>query len=331
MSFTFGTPEVLLLLLLLPFLARLLVRGDGTAVKYSSLDLFKGVRPGRSLRARRILVALRLAALALLIVALARPQYGRKLTEITSEGVDIILALDTSRSMEAMDFTLNGRPASRLEVVKKVVDEFIRKQSGNRLGLVVFGSEAFTQVPLTLDYGVLLSFVDRLETGMAGDATAIGSALSVSTNRIKDLKAKSKVVILLTDGASNAGPVAPLDAAKAAATFGVKVYSIGVGSDGMAPMPRQTPLGVFYESVRVEFDEATLKQLAQDTGGTYYRASTTEGLQQVYDTINTLEKTEQKVKEHMDYNELYPPFVLAGLAFLFLEVVLANTRLRKLP
>lgn len=331
MSFTFGTPLVLLLLILLPFLAQRLSRGDGTAVKYSSLDLFKGVRPGRSLRARRILMGLRLAALALLIVGLARPQYGRKLTEITSEGVDIVLALDTSRSMEAMDFTLSGRPASRMDVIRHVVDDFIRKQEGNRLGLVVFGSEAFTQVPLTLDYGVLLSFVDRLETGMAGDATAIGSALSVATNRIKDLKAKSKVVILLTDGASNAGPVAPLDAAKAAATFGVKVYTVGVGTDGMAPMPRQTPLGTFYESVKMDFDEETLKQIAAETKGTYYRATTTEGLQEVYDTISTLEKTEQKVKEHMDYNELYAPFVLAGLAFLLAEVLLANTRFRKLP
>lgn len=331
MSFTFGTPEWLLLLPFVLLVLRHLRSGEGAPVQYSSLDLFKGVRPGRSVRARQLLTALRMAALVLLILGLARPQYGRKLTEITSEGVDIVLVLDTSRSMEAMDFTLNGRPTSRLDVVKKVVAEFIRKQTGNRLGLVVFGSEAFTQAPLTLDYGVLLSFVDRLETGMAGDATAIGSSLSVATHRLKDLKAKSKVVVLLTDGASNSGPVGPIDAAKAAATFGVKVYTIGVGSDGMAPIPRMTPLGIFYDSVRVEFDEETLKQIANMTGGTYYRATTTEGLEQVYDTIATLEKTEQKVKEHMDYNELFIPFVLAGLVFLLAEVILANTRLRKLP
>lgn len=331
MSFSFGTPLFLLLLPLVLLVVRRLSTDQGATVRYSSLNLLKGVKPGRSLRARRSLIALRGTALVLLIVGLARPQYGRKLTEVTSEGVDIVLALDTSRSMEAMDFTLEGRPANRLEVVQSVVKEFIRKQVGNRVGLVVFGSEAFTQAPLTLDYGVLLSFVERLETGMAGDATAIGSALSVATQRIKDIPAKSKVIVLLTDGKSNAGPVAPIEAAKAAATFGVKVYTIGVGTEGTAPMPRVTPLGVFYEPVQVEFDEATLQELAKLTGGQYWRARTTQGLQEIYDTIDQLEKTEIKVKEHMDYNELFGPFVLAGLGLLLLELVLAQTRLRKLP
>lgn len=331
MSFTFHSPEYLLLLLLLFPLMRRLREGSSAPVRFSSLRLFLGVTPGRGVQAIRILSVLRLTAVVFFCCALARPQYGRSLTEVTSEGVDIMLALDTSRSMEAMDFALEGRAASRLQVVRNVVREFILAQSGNRVGLVVFGSEAFTQAPLTLDYGVLLSFVDRLETGMAGDATAIGSALSVATNRVKDIPAKSKVVILLTDGESNAGPVSPRDAAKAAATFGVKVYTIGVGTEGLAPMPIQTVFGTMFEKVKVEFDEETLQQIAQDTGGRYWRAKTTESLKEIYDTIDALEKTEKKVKEHMDYNELYVPFVLAGLLALLAEIALSQTRLRRLP
>jgi Ca-activated chloride channel family protein len=293
--------------------------------------LIKPIKVPGTLRSRQLLIILRTLALVVLILAMARPQSGRKLVEVTSEGIDIVLAIDTSRSMEAMDFTLDGKPAPRLEVVKRVVEEFIKNQSGNRLGLVVFGSEAFTQCPLTLDYGVVLSFVKRLKTGMAGDATAIGSALSVATSRIKDIPSKSRVVILLTDGASNAGPVGPEEAAEAAKTFGVKVYTVGIGSEGLAPMPRRTILGTFYDAVKVDFDEATLKKIAETTSGTYFRATDTDTLQQIYDTIATLEKTKKKVKEHMDYHELFVPFVMAGLLLLLVEIVLANTRLRKLP
>lgn len=331
MSFQFANPAWLLLLPLVILAVRRLRRDPGAPIRYSSLRLLKPLRQASSVRKRQLLIAMRAMSIILLVLALARPQSGRKLTEVISEGVDIILAIDTSRSMEAMDFTLDGKPAPRLEVVKRVVEEFIKNQSGNRLGLVVFGSDAFTQCPLTLDYGVLLSFVERLETGMAGDATAIGSALSVATSRVKDLPAKSKVVVLLTDGASNTGPVGPLEAAKAAKTFDVKVYTVGIGSEGLAPMPRRSLLGVYYEPVRVEFDEVTLQQIAELTSGAYFKATDTDTLQGIYDTIDKLEKTEKKVKEHMDYNELFAPFLISGLVVLLLEVVLANTWLRKLP
>ncbi len=331
MTFHFASPGWLLLLVPLILVVRQMQREPGAALKYSSLRLLAGLgRTGRTNR-RQLLVFLRAAALILLIVALARPQTGRKLTEVISEGVDIVLAIDTSRSMEATDFVLKGKPASRLDVVKQVVREFVRNQSGNRVGLVVFGSEAFTQCPLTLDYGVLDSFVARLETGMAGDATAIGSALSVASARLKDLPAKSKVIILLTDGASNAGPVGPLDAAEAARALGIKVYTVGIGTEGYAPIPRHTILGTFYDSVKVEFDEATLRQIAETTAGRYFFATDTDTLENIYDTIDKLEKTEKKVKEHMDFHERFVPFSVAGLVLLLLEIVLANTWLRKLP
>ncbi len=331
MTFHLANPEWLLLLLPLILVVRRMQRDPGAALRYSSLRLFSGITSGGTGNRRQLLVLLRTLALTLMIVALARPQTGRKLTEIVSEGVDIVLAIDTSRSMEATDFTLGGKPASRLEVVKRVVKEFIRHQNGNRVGLVVFGSEAFTQCPLTLDYGVLESFVDRLETGMAGDATAIGSALSVAATRLKDLPGKSKVIILLTDGASNAGPVGPLDAAEAARALGIKVYSVGIGTEGFAPMPRHTILGTFYEPVKVEFDEVTLRQIAETTSGRYFFATDTDTLKHIYDTIDRLEKSEKKVKEHMDYHERFVPFLVAGLLLLLLEIVLANTWLRKLP
>jgi len=331
MSFHFGTPIWLLLLPAVVLVARSMRNRKDTPVRYSSLRLVKLGRISPMVRARQSLILLRAAALIFFILAMARPQSGRKLVEISSEGVDIILAIDASRSMEAMDFKLKGAPASRLEVVKKVVQDFVMGQSTNRLGLVVFGSEAFTQCPLTLDYGVLMSFIERLETGIAGDATAIGSALSVATKRVKDIDAKSKVIILLTDGASNAGPVGPLDAARAADVLGVKIYTVGIGTDGMAPMPRRTLLGTIFEAVKVEFDEDTLIEIAAITHGAYFKATDTDSLEKIYATIDGLEKTEKTVKEHMEFDELYHWFLMAGLLLLLLELVLANTRFRKLP
>ncbi len=331
MTFHLASPGWLLLLIPLILVVRRMQQDPGAAIKYSSLKLLAGVVRAGTPKRRQWLVLLRALALTMMIVALARPQTGRKLTEVVSEGVDIMLAIDTSRSMEATDFMLNGKAASRLDVVKKVVREFVRNQNGNRVGLVVFGSEAFTQCPLTLDYGVLDSFVARLTTGMAGDATAIGSAISVAASRLKDLPGKSRVIILLTDGASNAGPVGPLDAAEAAKALGIKVYTVGIGTEGYAPMPRHTILGTFYDAVKVEFDEATLRKIAETTSGRYFFATDTNTLQNIYDTIDKLEKTKKKVKEHMDYHERFVPFLLAGLALLLLEIVLANTWLRKLP
>jgi Ca-activated chloride channel family protein len=197
--------------------------------------------------------------------------------------------------------------------------------------MVVFGEEAFTQCPLTLDYGVLLNFLDQVEIGMAGDSTAIGSALGTCVKRLKDLKSKSKVVILLTDGRNNAGRVSPETAAEIAKTFNIKTYTIGVGKEGEAPFLVDTIFGKKYVYQRVDLDEETLKGIAEITGGTYFKATNTRALEEIYDQIDKLEKTKVEVKEYMEYQELFHWFLLSGLACILLEMVLANTRFRKIP
>jgi len=274
---------------------------------------------------------LRCAAMGLLILALARPQSGTTSTEIITEGVDIMLCLDTSGSMNALDFQLENKRVNRLQVVKKVVDEFIRGRQNDRIGMVVFAEEAFTQCPLTLDYGVLLSFLERLEIGMAGDTTAIGSALATCVKRLKDVKSKSKVIILLTDGRNNTGAISPATAADIAKTHGIKVYTIGAGTEGEAPFLVDSLFGKHYVYQKVDLDEDTLKEIARKTGGRYFRATNTEALKTIYQQIDEMEKTEVKVKEYMEYEELFHWFLIPGLLFLLVEIVLAHTRFMKIP
>jgi Ca-activated chloride channel family protein len=242
-----------------------------------------------------------------------------------------MLCLDTSGSMNALDFQLENKRVNRLQVVKKVVDEFIRGRQNDRIGMVVFAEEAFTQCPLTLDYGVLLSFLDRLEIGMAGDTTAIGSALATCVKRLKDVKSKSKVIILLTDGRNNTGAISPATAADIAKTHGIKVYTIGAGTEGEAPFLVDSLFGKHYVYQKVDLDEDTLKEIARKTGGRYFRATNTEALKTIYQQIDEMEKTEVKVKEYMEYKELFHWFLIPGLLFLLVEIVLAHTRFMKIP
>ena len=274
---------------------------------------------------------MRCAAMALFILALARPQSGIKSTEISTEGVDIMLCLDTSGSMQALDFKEDGNRVPRLQVVKRVVNDFIKGRKNDRIGMVVFGQEAFTQCPLTLDYGVLLSFLEKVQIGMAGDSTAIGSALAVCVKRLKDLQSKSKVIILLTDGRHNAGSVTPPTAADIAKSFNIKIYTIGVGTEGEAPFLVDSFFGKQYVYQKVDLDEDTLKDVANRTGGKYFRATNTEALENIYKQIDAMEKTEVKLKEYMEYEELFGWFLVPGLVLLLLEILLANTRLRKIP
>jgi len=269
--------------------------------------------------------------MALFILALARPQSGIKSTEISTEGVDIMLCLDTSGSMQALDFKESGNRVPRLQVVKRVVNDFIKGRKNDRIGMVVFGQEAFTQCPLTLDYGVLLSFLEKVEIGMAGDSTAIGSALAVCVKRLKDLQSKSKVIILLTDGRHNAGSVTPLTAADIAKSFNIKIYTIGVGTEGEAPFLVDSFFGKQYVYQKVDLDEDTLKDVANRTAGKYFRATNTEALENIYRQIDAMEKTEVKLKEYMEYEELFVWFLVPGLVLLLLEILLANTRLRTIP
>ena len=309
--------------------------GDAAAVAYSSLSHAARTPRSGALRARRWVSALRLVVVALVLLAAMRPQTGRALTEVSTEGIDIVLVIDTSGSMRALDLDAHERSLSRrrdrLEVAKGVVETFIAARPNDRLGLVVFGEEAFTQCPLTLDHGIAATFLEQLEIGMAGDATAIGSAVGVATKRLKDSDAESKVAILLTDGRSNAGALSPLRSAEAAAALGVRLYAIGVGTRGQAPFVVETGLGprVVYQDV--EIDEETLRRMADITGGAYYRAEDEAGLEQIYQRIDELEKTEISQESYMEYEERFAWLVAPAVFLLLLEVVLLDTRLRKLP
>jgi len=279
----------------------------------------------------KIPLALRAGCLALLVLGAARPQLYNVSREIRSPGVDIILCLDTSGSMQAMDFQLDGRPVSRLTAVKKVVSEFIKKREMDRIGLVVFGEEAFTQAPLTLDKGLLLDLVNRMKIGMAGDRTAIGSAIAIGGKRLKDLKARSKILILLTDGRHNAGELTPNEAADAVQALGIKIYTIGVGGKGPAPFPVRTSFGTRIVHQEVDLDEETLNKVAEIGHGKYFRASDTDRLKEIYDTIDRQEKTEVKVKEFFHFNELYLYFLVPALFLLGTEVFVRTTILRVIP
>lgn len=304
------------------------------AVRYSSLDTLQRLRPSKAVALRRVVEGLRLLTVALLIMAMARPQTGRKHTEVRTEGIDIVLVLDTSGSMQALDLDADrpiNRRRNRLEIAKSVVDEFVQGRQNDQIGLVVFGSEAFTQCPLTLDHGILATFLERVEVGMAGDATAIGSAVGTAVKRLRDSQAQSKVIILLTDGRNNAGSLDPRKAAEIAETFDIKIYAIGAGTRGKAPFVVDSFFGkqVVYESV--EIDDTMLEEIAMRTGGAYYRAEDQEALRSIYDEIDELEKTEITTNTYMEYNERFRWFLLPAVGLLLLEVVLLGTRFRKLP
>lgn len=326
----FSEPLFFLLLIPLPLLF-FYGRDRGGKIRFSSIEILKRLKSSVRFHPKSILLLMRVMTLIFVTMALARPQLGKKFSEVSSEGVDIFLAIDTSGSMQALDFKSDGKPTSRLDIVKNVVSEFIKKRPRDRLGLIVFGAEAFTQCPLTLDHGVLMEFLKKLEIGMAGDATAVGSALGVAVKRMKGLKAKSKVVVLLTDGRNNAGRIPPSKAAEIAKTFGMKVYTIGVGTRGKAPFLVNTFFGKQYAYQKVDIDEKTLTSIADITEAKYFRATDTKELMKIYEEIDRLEKTEVKVKEYTEYNEIFHYFLLWGMAILLLEMVLANTRLRTVP
>lgn len=304
------------------------------AVRYSSLGLVRRLAPSRSLLGRRMALTLRLGVVALLLLAVARPQTGRTETQVRTEGIDIVLVLDTSGSMRALDLDAD-RPLAerrnRLEVAKAVVEDFVASRENDQIGLVVFGAEAFTQCPLTLDHQVLSTFLEQIEIGMAGDNTALGSAVGVAVKRLKDSEAKSKVLIVLTDGRNNAGVLPPRKAAEVAKTFGIKIYAIGAGTRGKAPIVVDTLFGRQVQYQDVQIDEETLTAMAETTGGAYFRAVDKDALQAIYDRIDRLEKTEITLNTFTEYDERFHRFVIPALALLILEVVLLGTRFRKLP
>jgi Ca-activated chloride channel homolog len=330
---TFGHPWLLLLLLVLPVAAWLRARQKTQAAfLYSSVQLVKGIASLHQTNRGKILMRMRWISLALMIIALARPQLPEGDAKIKASGIDIVVALDLSGSMAAEDFTLRGKDVNRLVIAKQVLEEFVEKRANDRIGLVAFAGQAFIAAPLTLDHDFLLQNLKRLDLNTIPDGTAIGSGLSAALNRLREVKSKSKIVILMTDGVNNAGKVLPLTAAEAAQTLGIKVYTIGVGTRGIAKVPGRDAFGnLRYFQQKVDIDEDTLKEMARRTGGKYYRADNTEALKKIYEEIDKFERTEMDVKKFQRYTELFKWFVLAGLSFFGLEMILGNTVWRRLP
>ncbi|MFM9027649.1 MAG: vWA domain-containing protein [Bacteroidota bacterium] len=325
----FANPGFLWLLMALPAIVVfrfIYLRKKETPLRFTGLPLIPVKTKSWRTHFEHLPFALRCVSLALIIVGLARPQSSSSTQSISSEGIDIVMALDISPSMLAEDLRPN-----RIEGAKKVALQFIEKRPDDRIGLVVFSGESFTQCPITTDHSVLKNLIGPLEVGLLADGTAIGEGLATSVNRIRNSKAKSKVIILLTDGVNNIGAIAPQTAGEIAKTFGIRVYTIGVGSMGTAPYPFQTPFGIQYQNVPVQIDEGILKQIADQTGGRYFRATSTAKLEEIYKDIDKLEKTKIDVLEFRKKTEEFFPFALAAMITLLIEMILRNTLLRILP
>ncbi|HXT13745.1 MAG TPA: VWA domain-containing protein [Candidatus Angelobacter sp.] len=331
---TFAYPWLLLLLLLLPAFAWLKGRrGRPPAFLYSSVQLVRAVLNVSRSRSGGFLAALRWLALALLIVGFAQPRKIKSQTQVKTSGIDIAVAIDLSDSMASEDFKVANGRLSRIDMAKDVLTKFIEKRPGDRIGLVAFATDAYIAAPLTLDHDFLLENLDRLKLDVIdGSHTAIGSGLSTAVNRLRDQKAKSKIVILMTDGQNNSGKLAPLTVAEAAQALGIKVYTIGVGMRGEAPMPSRDIFGrKILVPVPVDIDEDTLQKIADMTGGKYYRADNAERFKEIYAEIDKLEKSEAVVKKYTEYKELFGWFVVGGLTLLLGELLLKHTIMRRLP
>ena len=332
-GFAFAHPWVLFLLLVIPLLAWLKGKFGGTAgVTFSNTSMLAKIGNRRRSRAGAFLATLTYLALALFIVALARPQFGRVTTRVQATGVDIMLVLDVSRSMLAEDFTIGNRRANRIDAVKLVTEQFIRERPNDRIGLVAFAGRPYLVSPLTLDHDWLIRNLERLRIGLVEDGTAIGLAIASAANRLKDKEAKTKLILLLTDGDNNAGKVQPLTAAEAAKALGIRIYTIGAGTEGEAPFPLTNQFGrTVYRNVLVKFDEKTLQEIATMTSGQYFRATDTNSLRTIFGEIDKLEKSKVEVEKTAQYRDLFMWFLIPGLACLALEILLSQTVWRRLP
>jgi Ca-activated chloride channel family protein len=325
----FANPEYLfLLLLLIPIIAwYILKQKKGEAsITISTVRAFTHTPKTYKYYLRHVPFVLRVLAITLLILLIARPQSTNSLRNESVQGIDIVMTLDISSSMLSEDLKPN-----RLEAAKNVAAEFIAGRPNDNIGLVIFSGQSFTQCPLTTDHAVLINLFQGIQCGVIDDGTAIGLGLANAVNRIKDSKAISKVIILLTDGSNNTGDIAPLTAAEIAKTFGIRVYTIGVGTTGTAPYPFKTNFGIQYQNIPVDIDEPTLKQIADITGGSYFRASDNKKLTSIYKEIDKMEKTKISVKEYSKKNEEYMTFAILIFALLLAEIILRNTILRRIP
>lgn len=326
---TFANPEYFYLLLFLPLMIYWYWKKQKqqlVELQVSTIKIFQSVPRSWRQRFRHVLFLLRVLTVIFLIISLARPQSTSKGENVSTEGIDIVLVNDISGSMLAEDFRPN-----RIEAAKKTAIDFIDGRLTDRIALVIFSGESFTQCPLTLDHAVLKNLLSEIKSGMIEDGTAIGMGLATAVSRLKDSKAKSKVIVLLTDGINNRGFIDPVTAAGIAQQFGIRVYTIGVGTIGMAPYPVQTPFGTQYQNVPVEIDEKLLQQIADQTGGKYYRATDNKKLKAIYDEIDRLEKTKIEVTQFRRHKEEYYTAAMFAGIFLLLELFFGQTIFRKIP
>jgi len=330
--FRFASPLFLSLLFVVAFVVFLKLRKKSAGhIRVSSLKGVDTLSQSFMVRLSRLVPFLKILSLTLLIIALARPQFGDRKINVTTEGVNIVLALDLSESMRALDFKKDDKIVTRLEAVKVVVRDFILKREGDRIGMVVFGSNAFTQLPLTRDYNTIAFILDKLKIGAAGPRTAIGDAIGISLKRLEDIKSKSNIIILLTDGKSNSGELSWQDATKIAARRNVKIYTIGVGTKGEAPFLVDGLFGKRYVYQKVDVDIPALKKIAKETNASFFQAKDLNALGQIYEMINNLEKTEVVVEKWVEYKELYPGVLMLGLILFLLYIILSNTRFLRIP
>ncbi|RJQ66385.1 MAG: VWA domain-containing protein [Desulfobacteraceae bacterium] len=330
--FRFATPYAFGLLLAIPLIVWYRHRRQRPAMAASSVQAAAGLAASPALMFHRLLPWAYYFALVLLVAALARPQWGMQRLPIETPGINIILALDLSESMAALDFQHDGKIINRLAAVKTVVADFIGKRSTDRMGVVVFGSQAYTQLPLTRDYATIAAILERLEIGAAGRSTAIGDAIGISLKRLADIESRSNIIILITDGRSNSGELQPEVAAGIAAGQGVKIHTIGVGGQGRAPFLINDPVfGRRYVYQEVDMDEAALKAIAETTGGLYFRAQDMEELQGIYTVIDAMEKTKVQAPGFAEYEELYLFAMIPAFALLGIWIILKNTRFISIP
>jgi len=341
-GFSFAHPWLLLLLLLVPLLAWLRgQRGAAAALVFSSTASLRALGKRSTSRAGRIMHGLLYLALAIFIFALARPQLGKSLTEVEASGIDIMVVLDVSGSMLTKDFTVGGDSATRIDAIREVTRKFIESRPNDRIGIIAFAGRPYVVSPLTLDHDWLLQNLERVRIGLVEDGTAIGSAMASAANRLSDKKSKSRAIVLLTDGENNAGKIPPNTAAEAIKPLGIRLFAIGAGINGIAPVPVFDPSNgrpvtdvagnVIYRNQQVQFNEAALKEVAQIAGGQFFRATDTDSLENIYRDIDKMEKSTVSVKKYQQYRDLFPACLMAGAGLLLAELLLSQTIWKKLP
>ncbi|HUZ59570.1 MAG TPA: VWA domain-containing protein [Hanamia sp.] len=327
-NITFGQPWLLLLFIIIPILIYWKFSKGKKQVAAIGISSTKGLGNSRSWKntVQQFPFIFRMLALGCVIVALARPQTKYDETQTEGEGIDIMLCIDVSGSMLSQDFTPN-----RIEAAKKVAEDFVNSRPDDRIGVVIFAGESFTQCPLTTDHAVLINQISQIRSGLLEDGTAIGSGLATAVDRLRSSKAKSKVIVLLTDGVNNGGLIDPNTAMEIAKAFNIKVYTIGVGTNGYAPTPVSTPMGIVMQNQKVYIDEKLLQNIAAQTGGEYFRATDNKSLENIYKEIDKMEKSKVEITTYHRFNEKFYPFIFAAMALLLIEIILRYTLFKKFP